>query len=145
SCFPTNQCVNGGTCYFNGFENACSCLPAYTGKKCETYEYEGSACSANPNYCKNGGTCKINNNALMCLCPPPYIGATCQQIAQNGTNTVCGLILDRCRNGGTCLPVGFNAFTCQCAPGWTGLSCETPTTSTSNCLSNPSLCLNGGQ
>ncbi|TRY94620.1 hypothetical protein DNTS_001876 [Danionella cerebrum] len=67
-------CMNDGACIKIGDAQVCSCLPGYTGEKCEIDIDE-----CHPNPCRNGGTCIDGVNSFTCICLPSYTGALCEE------------------------------------------------------------------
>ncbi|BES95605.1 calcium ion Hypothetical protein [Nesidiocoris tenuis] len=75
---PPSYCLNGGSCFISiGGTVSCSCLPYYTGSRCES---GADVCSTKP--CKNGGHCvTITTQGFpiyRCLCEASFTGDQCQ-------------------------------------------------------------------
>merc|ERR1711935_514180 len=69
----SNPCQNGATCtdHVNSF--SCSCLPGFTGEKCEKNIDD---CAGSP--CKNGATCHDGINQYTCACVGEFKGSNCE-------------------------------------------------------------------
>ena len=69
----SSPCENGAICMdrVNGFN--CTCVPGYTGTRCET---DIDECSSSP--CENGSTCTDRQNSYACDCGTGYNGTRCQ-------------------------------------------------------------------
>ncbi|XP_074480016.1 sushi, von Willebrand factor type A, EGF and pentraxin domain-containing protein 1 isoform X1 [Sebastes fasciatus] len=124
-CF-LNPCQNKGTCEEVGAGYVCTCMPGFTGAKCEI---DIDECDSTP--CQNGGLCKDGMGDYQCQCKPGFLGSLCEA-------EVNECISSPCLNEGVCVDE-VNKFTCSCAGGFTGSRCELEI---NECLSNP--CLNGG-
>ncbi|XP_053271757.1 sushi, von Willebrand factor type A, EGF and pentraxin domain-containing protein 1 [Pleuronectes platessa] len=124
-CF-LNPCQNKGTCEEVGAGYVCTCMPGFTGAKCEI---DVDECDSAP--CQNGGLCKDGMEDFQCQCKAGFLGHLCEA-------EVNECISSPCLNEGVCVDE-VNRFTCSCADGFTGSRCELEI---NECLSNP--CLNGG-
>ncbi|XP_040039010.2 sushi, von Willebrand factor type A, EGF and pentraxin domain-containing protein 1 isoform X1 [Gasterosteus aculeatus] len=124
-CF-LNPCQNKGTCEEVGAGYVCTCMPGFTGAKCEI---DIDDCDSAP--CQNGGLCKDGMEDFQCQCKPGFLGALCEA-------EVNECVSSPCLNEGVCVDE-VNKFTCSCAGGFTGSRCELEI---NECLSDP--CLNGG-
>ncbi|XP_078571534.1 uncharacterized protein LOC144859122 [Branchiostoma floridae x Branchiostoma japonicum] len=99
-------CQNGGVCTscFSDTHKMCTCLPGFTGVKCEINIDE---CSSSP--CVNGGTCSDGDNSYICTCPQGFQGDNCEHdidlcnpnpcpfnwnCIDNGGHLTCGLKAD---------------------------------------------------
>ncbi|XP_051809647.1 protein crumbs homolog 1-like [Acanthochromis polyacanthus] len=65
------NCFNGGNC--SEADNACYCLPGFTGQWCEK---DVDECISDP--CMNGGFCINYVNSFECVCDLNYSGIHCQ-------------------------------------------------------------------
>uniref|UniRef100_A0A3Q3JW62 Sushi, von Willebrand factor type A, EGF and pentraxin domain-containing protein 1 n=1 Tax=Monopterus albus TaxID=43700 RepID=A0A3Q3JW62_MONAL len=124
-CF-LNPCQNKGTCEEVGAGYVCTCMPGFTGAKCEI---DIDECDSTP--CQNGGLCKDGMGDYECQCK---VYSTCS-LCEAEVNEC---LSSPCLNEGVCVDE-VNKFTCSCADGFTGSRCELEI---NECLSNP--CLNGG-
>ncbi|XP_055359949.1 sushi, von Willebrand factor type A, EGF and pentraxin domain-containing protein 1 isoform X5 [Betta splendens] len=124
-CF-LNPCQNKGTCEEVGAGYVCTCMPGFTGAKCEI---DVDECDSAP--CQNGGLCKDGIGDYQCQCKPGFLGTVCEAEVNECMSAPC-------LNEGVCVDE-VNRFTCSCASGFTGPRCELEI---NECLSNP--CLNGG-
>nr|XP_033465702.1 sushi, von Willebrand factor type A, EGF and pentraxin domain-containing protein 1 isoform X2 [Epinephelus lanceolatus] len=124
-CF-LNPCQNKGTCEEVGAGYVCTCMPGFTGAKCEI---DIDECDSTP--CQNGGLCRDGMGDFECQCKPGFLGFLCEA-------EVNECVSSPCLNEGVCVDE-VNKFTCSCASGFTGSRCELEI---NECLSNP--CLNGG-
>ncbi|XP_062305372.1 sushi, von Willebrand factor type A, EGF and pentraxin domain-containing protein 1 isoform X1 [Osmerus eperlanus] len=124
-CF-LNPCQNKGTCEEVGAGYVCTCLPGFTGAKCET---DVDECDSVP--CQNGGVCKDGMGDFICQCKPGYLGLLCEVETNECSSSPC-------LNEGVCVDE-VNQFTCSCTDGYTGSRCELDI---DECVSGP--CLNGG-
>jgi hypothetical protein len=85
-----NYCENNGYCDDSSTPPSCTCMPGWTGVRCEklvttkttatiaTPTTPSLPCvAAGPTYC-NSGTCIIVNNRVQCQCPPTQTGNRCE-------------------------------------------------------------------
>ncbi|XP_029944330.1 sushi, von Willebrand factor type A, EGF and pentraxin domain-containing protein 1 isoform X2 [Salarias fasciatus] len=124
-CF-LNPCQNKGTCEEVGAGYVCTCMPGFTGAKCEI---DIDECDSAP--CLNGGLCRDGMGDFQCQCKPGFLGSLCEAEVNECASSPC-------LNEGVCVDE-VNKFTCSCAAGFTGSRCELEI---NECLSSP--CLNGG-
>ncbi|XP_054720384.1 low-density lipoprotein receptor-related protein 1-like [Uloborus diversus] len=111
-----NYCKNNGICqvdvpknsaYYKKPDLKCSCLPIWTGEKCET------AINRCDDFCYNGGTCYNVQNQRHCTCPANFFGLRCEK---------CRTI--SCQNDGICRLETSGKYSCACMAGYHGPSCE---------------------
>ncbi|XP_061525630.1 sushi, von Willebrand factor type A, EGF and pentraxin domain-containing protein 1 isoform X5 [Phycodurus eques] len=124
-CF-LNPCQNKGTCEEVGAGYVCTCMPGFTGAKCEV---DVDECDSTP--CQNGGLCKDGMGEFQCQCKPGFLGSVCEA-------EVNECLSSPCLNEGVCVDE-VDRFTCSCVGGFTGSRCELEI---NECLSDP--CENGG-
>ncbi|XP_068164048.1 sushi, von Willebrand factor type A, EGF and pentraxin domain-containing protein 1 isoform X1 [Antennarius striatus] len=124
-CF-LHPCQNKGTCEEVGAGYVCTCMPGFTGAKCEV---DVDECDSAP--CQNGGLCRDGMGDFQCQCKPGFLGSLCEA-------EVNECVSSPCLNDGVCVDE-VNRFACSCASGYTGSRCELEI---NECLSSP--CLNGG-
>nr|XP_057922474.1 sushi, von Willebrand factor type A, EGF and pentraxin domain-containing protein 1 isoform X2 [Doryrhamphus excisus] len=125
-CF-LNPCQNKGMCEEVGAGYVCTCMPGFTGAKCEM---DVDECDSAP--CLNGGRCKDGMGEFQCECKPGYVGSVCEAEVNECHSSPC-------LNEGVCVDE-VNKFTCSCPAGFTGPRCELEI---NECLSNP--CENNGR
>uniref|UniRef100_A0A671UN51 Sushi, von Willebrand factor type A, EGF and pentraxin domain-containing protein 1 n=1 Tax=Sparus aurata TaxID=8175 RepID=A0A671UN51_SPAAU len=151
-CF-LNPCQNKGTCEEVGAGYVCTCMPGFTGAKCEV---DIDECDSTP--CQNGGLCRDGMGEFDCQCKPGFLGSLCEAevnecasspclnegvCADGFTGSHCELEINECLSN-PCLNEGLcedltGGYTCNCAVGFSGDRCEV---NIDECLSAP--CLNGG-
>uniref|UniRef100_A0A8C9T5I0 FAT atypical cadherin 3 n=1 Tax=Scleropages formosus TaxID=113540 RepID=A0A8C9T5I0_SCLFO len=105
-----NVCLCASVCLCVCVWFECSCMPQFTGGRCET---EITACVPNP--CQNGGVCKAIGNAFLCSCRRGFSGLTCGEDVNECER-------EECENGGVCVNT-FGSFYCNCTAGFVGQSC----------------------
>lgn len=141
-------CDNGGTCIELGSDRyKCSCLPKYSGKRCQVDE---APCSSSP--CLNSGKCIESKNTFSCECSESLSGRRCEYGVHCNPNPCenrgrceegvrgpickchnffgdrCQYDIDECtrnpcQNEGTCLNF-VGGFSCLCGPSFTGKYCN---------------------
>ncbi|PWA28849.1 hypothetical protein CCH79_00012875 [Gambusia affinis] len=104
-CF-LNPCQNKGTCEEVGAGYVCTCMPGFTGAKCEV---DINECDSAP--CQNGGLCRDGMGDFQCQCKPGFLGSLCE-----GEVNEC--LSSPCLNEGLCVDE-VNKFSCSCAEGFT--------------------------
>uniref|UniRef100_A0A8C4GKW0 Sushi, von Willebrand factor type A, EGF and pentraxin domain-containing protein 1 n=1 Tax=Dicentrarchus labrax TaxID=13489 RepID=A0A8C4GKW0_DICLA len=137
-CF-LNPCQNKGTCEEVGAGYVCTCMPGFTGAKCEI---DIDECDSAP--CQNGGLCKDGMGDFQCQCKilicMNYSLKTIYDVSlsflrcqcvEGYRGRLCEVDVDECDpnpciNGASCLD-GLGSFTCRCLPGFNGTRCETGT------------------
>uniref|UniRef100_A0A8C4EAZ8 Sushi, von Willebrand factor type A, EGF and pentraxin domain-containing protein 1 n=1 Tax=Dicentrarchus labrax TaxID=13489 RepID=A0A8C4EAZ8_DICLA len=144
-CF-LNPCQNKGTCEEVGAGYVCTCMPGFTGAKCEI---DIDECDSAP--CQNGGLCKDGMGDFQCQCKPGFLGkafhTSCctngQYMSPYTGSFLCEAEVNECisfpcLNEGVCVDE-VNKFTCSCCvEGYRGRLCEVDV---DECDPNP--CING--
>ncbi|KAL4225903.1 Notch [Mactra antiquata] len=124
-------CENGGTCLdVGGGSYLCTCMPGFTGDKCQTT----MPIECNSQTCKNNGTClSAEFVGITCNCTKFWSGSYCQtdvnECAKDNT----------CKNGGFCENVP-GSFSCDCPKGWNGNDCSVDV---NECKLGTAQCVNG--
>ncbi|XP_041364262.1 uncharacterized protein LOC121379679 [Gigantopelta aegis] len=123
---PGTACSSHGSCLVKHQSAVCTCLPGYTGEKCEVMINQ---CLSEP--CYNGGTCHQNVTSYYCTCPDGTADDNCETDLNECDSNPCA-------NEGMCQNL-VNDFKCHCAAGYGGLNCSTVE---DVCVTSP--CDNGG-
>ncbi|XP_021356812.1 fibropellin-1-like [Mizuhopecten yessoensis] len=155
-----NNCSSTGTCNFNDFPgavNECSCMPGYTGSKCDSNIDDCVGVT-----CENGGTCIDGIASFNCSCPSLYTGDYCEKadcVARGCANLTGNGMCDtecmfmECNYDGLECSLGVNPwFDCKVMPSTRGRHCSVlfmdgvcdPECNTNGCLYDGFDCVNNG-